>query len=229
MKEMFNRKTIFILLAMNFMARIAIMLFTNLGNDEVYYVQYAIYPNTSHFDHPPLVGILIRLSTFNLSFLYNDFFVRFGPLVVGTFNLYIIYKIGVLIKNKTLGLISALMYSSSFYASILVGTFILPDTPLSLFWLLAILAFIKSISSEIHSGNWLIVFGILVGFSLASKYQGVFLWVGAFVYFILRNRSIFFTLKFWLAIFSTLIIFIPVLLWNFSSEYSVENYNSGRV
>jgi 4-amino-4-deoxy-L-arabinose transferase-like glycosyltransferase len=225
----FDSKTIFKLLIVNFIVRLLVMLFTNLGNDEVYYVQYALNPDIGHFDHPPLVGLLIRLSTFNLHFVYNDFFVRLGSLLVGTFNLYIIYKIGVLLKDKTLGLIAALICSSSIYASIIVGTFILPDTPLSFFWLLAIFAFIKLIANDSKSAYWLILFGIAVGFGLASKYQAIFLWVGAGVYFIIYDRKIFFTGKFWLSILSTLIIFSPVVYWNLTSEYSGINYHSERV
>jgi hypothetical protein len=51
-----------------------------LANDEVYYWTYALFPNLSHFDHPPMVGILAQLSTFNL-WLTDDFFLRFDALV----------------------------------------------------------------------------------------------------------------------------------------------------
>ncbi len=39
-----------------------------LGNDEVYYRLYADPLQWNYFDHPPMVGWLIRLSTFNLYF-----------------------------------------------------------------------------------------------------------------------------------------------------------------
>ena len=32
------------------------------GNDEVYYWTYALYPDWSHFDHPPMVGWVSTLS-----------------------------------------------------------------------------------------------------------------------------------------------------------------------
>ena len=88
-----KNSTIFLLLAVNFLVRLLITLLTNLGIDEVYYVQYALNPSISYFDHPPLVGWIIRLFTFNLNFVYNDFFVRLGPLIIGTLNLYVIYKL----------------------------------------------------------------------------------------------------------------------------------------
>lgn len=225
-----NRNTILVILVANFLSRLAILLFTNLGNDEVYYVQYALNPAISHFDHPPLVGFLIRLSTFfNLHYVYDDFFVRLGSLLIGTVNIYIIYKIGVILKDTTAGLISALLYSSSFYASIIVGTFILPDTPLSLFWLLSILAFLRFISYKKYSGRWLIIFGITVGFGMLSKYQAAFLWIGAILYFAYYHRKIFLTPKFWISALMTFIIFSPVIYWNLNSEYSGIAYHSERV
>ena len=41
-----------------------------LGNDEVYYVTYAQHLQWNYFDHPPLVALLIRLTTLNLSFYF---------------------------------------------------------------------------------------------------------------------------------------------------------------
>tara|TARA_B100001287_G_scaffold197505_1_gene167101 strand:+ start:965 stop:2536 length:1572 start_codon:yes stop_codon:yes gene_type:complete len=224
-----NQRTIFILLIFNFLVRLIIILLTNLGNDEVYYVQYALNPDISHFDHPPLVGLLIRLSTFNLYFIHNDFFVRLGALIIGSLNLFIVYKIGAMLKDRVTGLISALLYSSSFYTSIIVGTFILPDTPLSLFWLLSILAFIYFISNPQKFRYAIIIFGLTVGFGLVSKYQAIFLWVGATLYFLIYNRQTLFTSKFWISIGLTLIIFSPILYWNFTSDYSGINYHSERV
>lgn len=224
-----SERFIFFLLAANFLARLAIMLLTNLGNDEVYYVQYALHPGISHFDHPPLVGLLIRLSTFNLHFIYNDFFVRLGALLVGSVNLYLIYRIGVLLKDKSLGLIAALLGSSSFYISVIAGTFILPDTPMSLFWLMAIWSFIRFTSQEKTSGYWLILFGIAVGFGLLAKYQALFLWFGAMIYLLRYERKILLTPQFWLSVVSTAVIFSPILYWNFTSNYSGFNYHSGRV
>jgi len=39
--------------------------FIGLGNDEVYYFTYALFPDWSHFDHPPMVGWVIQFFSFN--------------------------------------------------------------------------------------------------------------------------------------------------------------------
>jgi uncharacterized sodium:solute symporter family permease YidK len=46
--------------------KIIIAPFFELGNDEVYYWTYALQPDWNHFDHPPMVGLLIRLTSLNL-------------------------------------------------------------------------------------------------------------------------------------------------------------------
>ncbi len=227
-RDFLKRKgSIYWILGINLLLRLIIVFFTNLGNDEVYYTTYALYLDYSFFDHPPLVGILIRLSTFNLSFIYNDFFVRLGPLIIGCANIYLIYKIGCLLKDKTTGIISALIISASFYSSIITGVFILPDTPLSIFWLLAIFFFCNYIIKK--QNYWLLLYGVVVGLSLLSKYHAIFLWLGAGIYFLFYNRKELFKPYLWLSIIISIILFSPVIWWNMVSEYSGINYHSNRV
>ena len=51
-----------------------------LGNDEVYYFQYAMDLQPNYFDHPPGVAWLIRIFTLNLV-LTDEFFIRLGAIV----------------------------------------------------------------------------------------------------------------------------------------------------
>ena len=46
--------------------------FLELGNDESYYYTYALKPQLNYFDHPPMVGILMRITTLNLSFVNDE-------------------------------------------------------------------------------------------------------------------------------------------------------------
>ena len=63
------------------------------GNDEVYYWTYALYPDWSHFDHPPMVGWIIQLFSLNL-LLDSEFFIRFSSIVFMTFNTWLMFRIG---------------------------------------------------------------------------------------------------------------------------------------
>ncbi len=55
-----------------------------LGNDEVYYWTYALYPDWSHFDHPPMIGLMLQFFTLDL-FFENELALRLGSIVFGGF------------------------------------------------------------------------------------------------------------------------------------------------
>ncbi|MTI31366.1 glycosyltransferase family 39 protein, partial [Xanthovirga aplysinae] len=217
------------LLVLNLLLRLGIVFSSNLGNDEVYYVLYALYPDWSFFDHPPMVGALIRLFSFNLATISNDVFVRLGSIILGTLNLLIIYRIGSLLKNRTTGFIAAVLLSASFYSSLIVGTFILPDTPQSTFWLLAVYCFILYIWNMGEKKLPLYFFGVSVGLAMLSKYHGIYLWLGAFIYFLFFDRKGLLRPALWGSVLISFLFFIPVIYWNLISDYSGINYHMDRV
>ena len=134
------RTRLCILMAASLLIRALAAGLLELGNDEVYYWTYALFPDWSHFDHPPMLGWVIRLFSLNLTF-DSELALRMPSLVLGTFNTWLIFQLGRLIKNERTGWYAALLYTASVYATILTGTFILPDTPLGTFYLTALLLF----------------------------------------------------------------------------------------
>ncbi len=98
-----------LLLAISFLCRSVIAALTELGNDEVYYWTYAAFPDWSHFDHPPLVGWIIQLFTMNLR-VDSAFALRLPALVLGTFNTWMIYRLGVSLRNPRTGWYAALLH-----------------------------------------------------------------------------------------------------------------------
>jgi len=104
-----------------------------LGIDEVYYWTYAIRPDWNQFDHPPMVGLLIRLTTLNL-WLPSELSFRLGSVLVAACSTWILFKLGKLISSERTGWFAALLYTASVYTGFIAGFFILPDTPQMLFW-----------------------------------------------------------------------------------------------
>src|SRR5690606_21784845 len=102
-------------------------LFIELGNDEVYYYSYAEHLDWNHFDHPPMVGILIRFFTLNLDCV-TDSSMRFGAIIMAAFNTWLIAGIARHLMSERAGLIAAVLYTASIYSSIISGLFILPDS-----------------------------------------------------------------------------------------------------
>ncbi len=202
-----------------------------LGNDEVYYWTYALYPALSHFDHPPMVGFIIQAFTFNL-FFDSEFFIRFGAVILGGANTWLIYIIGKTIKDKLTGLFAAMLYNASVYCFVIAGIFILPDTPQLFFWLISLYLLILALpDKEITKKNRNLIFyaSIPLGLAILSKYTSVFLWVGAGFYIAFFNRKWLKTSELYLSVLLSLIIFSPVILWNIENNFVSFSFQSARV
>ena len=65
MYQSYSRKVLWLILIISLVKMITASLI-ELGNDEVYYWTYALQPDWNHFDHPPMVGWMIRLTSLNL-------------------------------------------------------------------------------------------------------------------------------------------------------------------
>ena len=148
-KELNIKRMMILLLVISAIVRGVLAMWMELGNDEVYYWTYALYPDWSHFDHPPMVGWVIQLFTLNL-LLDSEFFLRLASVVFMTANTYVIFRLSKDLKDATTGLYAALLYTASIYAFVITGIFIMPDTPLMLFWLLAIWMAIRYFSELPH-------------------------------------------------------------------------------
>lgn len=217
---------LWILIVFNFLIRLIAALTTNLGNDEAYYFTYALVPDLSYYDHPPMIGLLILLTTFGLEYT-SEFFMRLGPLLFGTLNILIIYKIGKEILNEKAGFISALLTSSSLYSTIIAGTFIMPDTPLSFFWLLSLFVAVRII--KYGKNKDLILFGILAGLAMISKYQASLLWFGLLLFLLIYKREYFKRTSLYISLLLSLLIFSPVIIWNIENGLNSFSFHSSRI
>jgi len=224
------QRAMIILVLLSLFIRAFLAAFLEFGNDEVYYWTYALYPDLSHFDHPPMVGFLIQITTLDL-LLSSEFFIRLGAVLLGTLNVWLVYLIGKHIRDSLTGFYAALLYTGSIYAFIIAGTFILPDTPQLSFWLLSIYLMIRSIAGPVSkvSKGYLLFAGLSVGFALLSKYTSAFLLAAAFVYVLLYNRQWLKTKELYLSALMALLIFSPVIVWNMNNDFISFTFQSDRV
>lgn len=215
------RAGLVVLLSASLALRAFLAAVLELGNDEVYYWTYALYPDLSHFDHPPMVGWMIQLFTFDLA-LQDEFFLRLPGLVLGTLNTLLVYRIGTILKDERTGWYAALLFTASIYGLIIAGTFILPDTPQLFFWLLSLYLLIPALSSN-PAGQAarmkMLMAGVAVGLAMLSKYTSVFLWFGALLFILLRNRSWLKSASLYISLMISTLIFSPVLIWNFQNDF----------
>ena len=73
--------------------KVIVAAFVELGNDEVYYWTYALQPDFNHFDHPPMVGLLIRLTSLNLWWA-SGVSLRLGAIIGCAISSYFIFLTG---------------------------------------------------------------------------------------------------------------------------------------
>ncbi|WP_342087392.1 ArnT family glycosyltransferase [Dyadobacter sp. OTU695] len=210
--------------------RLLIASLINLGNDEVYYFTYAVLPDWNHFDHPPLVGIFIRLFTFNLH-SNSEVFVRMPGIVAAAVNTWLIAYCGSLVKNRNTGIIAAVLYNSSVYTSILSGIFILPDSVQLTFWLAALYAMLRCIKATGLAGirRYLLLTGLLIGLATMSKVHGVFLWAGFLGFIAVDHRGLFKSPYLYVSLAITALLVSPILFWNIGNDFITWRFHSERV
>lgn len=222
---------VYFLLAISAIIRVVLASIVELGNDEVYYWTYALFPQWSYFDHPPMVGWLIHLTTFGLNF-NTEFFVRLAAIITGTINTWLIFRIGTKLKDELTGWYASLLYTASLYGFIITGIFILPDSPQSVFWLGSVLLMLHVISAERITGKEnliMLLIGILIGLAMLSKYTTVFLWLGFLLTIVFMNRRWLRSVWFYLSNIIAALLFTPVILWNTSNNFISFTFHENRV
>ncbi len=201
-----------------------------LGNDEVYYYTYALQPDWNHFDHPPLVGLLIRFFTLNLNWV-NDFSMRLGPICLAAINTWLIACIARTILNERAGLIAAILFTASIFSSIISGIFILPDSVANTFWLAAIYSMVIIIKTEnsTNQSSQLLLLGLWIGLACLSKVNAIFLWFGFFGYICFHQRNLLQKKAFYLGIAISILCILPILIWNLEYDFITYKFHSERV
>lgn len=225
-----RRNTLLLILAATFI-RIIVAVTTELGNDEVYYRLYADPLQWNYFDHPPMVGWLIRLTTLNL-WIDNGLTIRLGAIICSAWATWLMYKCGKRLSGAYTGFLAALLYTATIYGSIIAGTFILPDSPQMVCWVAALLLLIKITESKTittKSTRDILFFGVVTGIGMLCKIHTVFLWVGFGLYVVFYNRS---WLSHWVlyaAAGITILFFLPVIFWNIHNNFITFFFHGNRV
>jgi len=225
------RNKTFLLILIATLIRCVIAIVTELGNDEVYYCLYSRHLQWNYFDHPPIVGWLIRLTTCNLLF-NSEFFIRAGAIISCAIVTWLVYKCGKKLANDYAGFLAALIYTATIYGSIIAGTFILPDSPQMIFWTGGLYLLIGIVDSpvidhkKIKNVLW---FGVFSGLGMLCKIHTTFLWFGFILYVMIYNRLWLKQWSLYVSVIITIIFFIPVIKWNIDNHFITFTYHGNRV
>jgi len=225
------RTQVVLLILISALVRIFLAYSVELGNDEVYYRLYALFPDWSHFDHPLMVGLVMQIFSFNMVF-QSELVLRLSAIVFGSINIWMMFRIGCLVNNERTGFIAAVLYVGSIYATVITGIFILPDTPQSLFWIWSIYLMLKVLPKGHVSNSMnyeMLLLGLTLGLGILSKYTTVFLWAGMGMYILFFRREWFRRKSLYLSLLITFVCILPILIWNYQNDFISFTFHSSRV
>jgi len=204
-----------ILITATTLARLWLAHVLGLGVDEAHYVQYAMHPALSYYDHPPLVGYLIRL--FVILMGKCTLAARMPAILSGAGTVILLFVLGKKFHSAAAGFWTAAIFNSIPLFSAIGGITIVPDTLLCFFYLLCLLLLWHL--HETGRGYLWYAIGITAGVSLLTKYTAVLLYPSIFIFTVLvpSMRKWFRKKELYLSFLLSVLIFLPVIIWNYEN------------
>lgn len=189
--------------------------FTGLANDEAYYWYFAQHLDWGYFDHPPMVALLVWLSSFMPGLLG----IRFFSTLLQPLYLLVFWHI---IKPADATRRDALLYVLLCFSQPLLqlyGFLAVPDAPLMMFTVLFLWAF-KRFDSKSSVGNALLM-GLTVALLGYSKYHGALV----VLLVLLARPKVFLRPQLYVAGFTALLLMVPHLWWQYSHDWVSLRYH----
>lgn len=219
-----RKHCLFVLITLSFIIKLACIGTNDLLVEEAYYWNYAMHPDFSYLDHPPMVAFLIRCSTY--LFGTNEFGVRFPAIVCWLLTAYFSFKLTETIKPYA-GIYAVFLLSllPFFFIHSLIIT---PDIPLITCWAAALFylynaLILKQKTAWFYAGIWL-------GFGMLSKYTIVLLAPATLLYLTLvpDARQWFKQKQPYMCLLITIALFSPVIYWNATHDFVSFAFQSTR-
>ncbi len=110
------------------------------------------------------------------------------------------------------------------------------DSPFIFFWILSLYIFWNAINSEGSKGNgqglnytqWILL-GISIGLGLLTKYTMAFFYLCAFLFLLFSEKKYLLkSLKPYTALLISLLVFSPVIIWNFQHDWVTVRHTAGQ-
>lgn len=189
-----------------------------LTTDEAHYWVYSKFLSLSYFDHPPMIGYIIKVST--LIFGDSVFAVRFPAVLIFFTASFIFYLCAEKLFDGKIAFAAVLLLNIMPVFSFFGAVINVPDTPLALFWLLSFFLFILILKTE-KKIYWHFL-GFSLGFAMLSKYNAAALAASILMFLLLskRHRFILKTKEPYIALLESVLIFLPVIIWNYQNGFA---------
>lgn len=210
------KKMFFYLLLVWFIINLVQALFMEILSDETYYKLFSEHLDWGYFDHPPMIALMIRGSSF---FFSGNLGIRFLTLILQLFTLLLIWKTLDTRKSDIQQINTFFIVSGSIFIFTGYGTLAMPDSPLLFFTALFLYVYKKFISSSQWSYTFLLAFAMAA--LVYSKYQAVLV-IG---FTILSNPGLLNRSRFWIAGVIAVILIFPHFYWQYSHDFPSLQYH----
>lgn len=216
------------LMVLSLAVRVLLAAIIPLGTDEAYAVAVGRSFSLSFFDHPPISFWLPALME-ALFTSVEPVVIRLPSLILGTLTIYFFYRIGYFFGGEKCALISLVLFGLSPVA-IISGVLMLPDAPLYFGLAGAVLVLLHlSANPGAPLYIWLLGGGF-IAFALSSKYQAGLFVVSVFIWILVSRsyRGWLLNGYFWLAVLTSSLGLLPVLIWNLENDWASFRFHTGR-
>lgn len=197
--------------------RLTLLPFMGLMPQDAYYYLYGQNLSWSYFDHPGMIGYLLRL--FSEIFGQSVFIVKFTDFVITSATLYSFYVLAnIFLSNKKMWKAMILMASTIFISILSFNS--TPDVPMILFWTLSIISLYRAIFQQ-KKIYWILA-GLAMGLAFNSKYTALLLQIGliSFLIFSNRYRKLMLSPWLWISLILSVVVMYPVYWWNHQNEFA---------
>lgn len=206
----------FIFIILVYIAKIILISFTTLIDDEAHYVLWTNHLPFGFFDHGAGIAYFLKLSL--TIFGYNGFGARIGSVIFSILVSIFLYKFIRNERDENSAIISVILFNIIPFFSGL-SLIVTIDTPMFYFLLLSIIAYYKAIYNDI---KYFYLAGFLFGISLLSKEGAIF--VGAsislFILISKKRKQIFLSKEFYLSFIIAFIVYLPFIIYNFQIDFA---------
>ena len=197
----------------------------NLGNDEAHYYVWSLKPSLGYLDDAPFVGYVIYFFTGLLG--KSELNVRLGAVIFSFFDGFLIYYLTyMLFKNKRASFFAFLFFLSAVIFSTVLSVMMLPDASLLFFYLCFLIIFYKALEHKNKNRSkyslilWMLT-GLFLGLAFLSKYTAALIPPSILLYLLVskKNRAVLKTFYPYLALAAAIVVFSPVIYWNFTHNF----------
>lgn len=210
------RNPVTVLLIYAVLLRLVYLGLPELIHEEAYYWNYSRHPALSYLDHPPMVAWLIRGFTAILG--HTELGVRAGAFASWLVGAWFVSRLTRRIYGPATAA-RALLLFAVLPVYFLIGLIMSPDAPLTACWVATLYFSYRSLIDE-DSTAWYGA-GVFLGLGMLSKYTIVLLGFAVLAFMLVdrRSRRWFLRPSPWTAAGIALLLFSPVIVWNFQHHW----------